>query len=234
MTQSPHARKGSMSLTASRPAGVRDSRRPPWASDRGRSAAPARCIDANEAAKLLGVPPTWLLAQARDAQGAPPAPRPLRPLRPRRAHPLGRDRIASTPPTDPDEPTDRRPERDHGHAGGAGRGRIQRPRHRALRRCAPASAPARRSSIEPIIRDLLLQEGIVTSRPPQWARSRNAAPCYLQIGEWMLFILRPDERRPGRYLAVTALNGPEANDLGARPAPRLRRDPAAAATAPPA
>lgn len=71
--------------------------------------------------------------------------------------------------------------------------------------------PARRSSVEPTIRDLLLQEGIVTSRPPQWARSRNAAPRYLQVGEWMLFVLRPDERRPGRYLAVTALNGPEAN-----------------------
>lgn len=72
--------------------------------------------------------------------------------------------------------------------------------------------PARRTKIEPIIRDLLQQEGVLTTQAPHWARSRNAAPYYLQIGEWMLFILRPDEQRPGRYLAVTAINGPVGND----------------------
>jgi len=76
-------------------------------------------------------------------------------------------------------------------------------------------APARRANIEPIIRDLLQQEGVLTTQVPHWARSRNAAPRYLQIGEWMLFILRPDKHRPGRYLAVTAVNGPVDNDWDA-------------------
>ena len=68
---------------------------------------------------------------------------------------------------------------------------------------------SRRSVIEPIIRDLLLSEGWVVSERPRWARSRNAADLYLQLGDWMLLIGRRDESNAdrGRYAIVTVVNG---------------------------
>jgi len=69
-----------------------------------------------------------------------------------------------------------------------------------------------RAHVEAVIRDLLLQEGVLTQEQPRWARSRNTAPLYLQLGDWMLFVLRPDPRRPGRHTAVTVVNGPATND----------------------
>ncbi|HEY5196520.1 MAG TPA: hypothetical protein VIJ51_05785 [Solirubrobacteraceae bacterium] len=69
-----------------------------------------------------------------------------------------------------------------------------------------------RARVEPVIRDLLLQEGVVTTGQPRWARSQNTAELYLQLGEWMLFVLRPDRQRPGGFTAVTVVNGPAGND----------------------
>jgi hypothetical protein len=72
-------------------------------------------------------------------------------------------------------------------------------------------ATSSRRIIEPVICDLLLQEGLVVPERPHWARSRNTADLYLQLGEWMLFI---GCRRgpPSRdYAIVTVVNGPSEN-----------------------
>jgi hypothetical protein len=66
-----------------------------------------------------------------------------------------------------------------------------------------------RRVVEPIIRELLLQEGLVVAERPHWARSRNAADLYLQLGEWMLFIGRGETRQAPPYAIVTVVNGPE-------------------------
>jgi hypothetical protein len=71
---------------------------------------------------------------------------------------------------------------------------------------------ASRARVEPVIRDLLLQEGVVTTRQPRWARSQNTTELYLQLGDWMLFVLRPDRQRAGCFTAVTVVNGPADND----------------------
>jgi len=71
---------------------------------------------------------------------------------------------------------------------------------------------AARPRVEPVIQDLLLQEGFITTEQPRWARSQNTAECYLQLGDWMLFVLRADRRRPGCFTAVTVVNGPADND----------------------
>jgi hypothetical protein len=66
-----------------------------------------------------------------------------------------------------------------------------------------------RSVIEPIVRDLLLLEGRVVTERPRWARSRNVADLYLQLGEWMLFIgcrRESGSERP-RYSIVTSIAG---------------------------
>jgi hypothetical protein len=68
---------------------------------------------------------------------------------------------------------------------------------------------ARRGVVEPIMRDLLLQEGRVVVERPRWARSRNAADLYLQVGEWMLFVCRGSRRRLGSFDVVTVINGRE-------------------------
>lgn len=90
--------------------------------------------------------------------------------------------------------------------------------------------PTRRAIVEPLIHDLLLLEGMLTTSAPRWALSRNRAPLYLQLGDWMLFILRPDARHPSRFVAVTVINRPTDNDwvtalrrghIGAPPPPRL-------------
>jgi hypothetical protein len=65
-----------------------------------------------------------------------------------------------------------------------------------------------RSTLEPVLRDLLTQEGRVVSDRPRWARSANPADAYIQVGDWLLLICRHDLRRPGRLTVVTVLNGP--------------------------
>lgn len=90
--------------------------------------------------------------------------------------------------------------------------------------------PTHRTIIEPLIRDLLLLEGMVTATAPRWALSRNRAPLYLQLSDWMLFILRPDGGHPSQLVAVTVINRPTDNDwvtalrrghIGTPPPPRL-------------
>jgi hypothetical protein len=66
-----------------------------------------------------------------------------------------------------------------------------------------------RSTLEPVLRDLLTQEGRVVSRRPRWARSSNTADAYIQVGDWLLLICRHDLRRPGRLTVVTVVNGPQ-------------------------
>lgn len=68
-----------------------------------------------------------------------------------------------------------------------------------------------RRIVEPIVRDLLLQEGLVVGERPHWARSRNTADLYLQLGEWMLFIGTRDEHPSPRFAIVTVVNGPTQN-----------------------
>jgi hypothetical protein len=65
---------------------------------------------------------------------------------------------------------------------------------------------AERLRVEPIVRDLLVQEGRVVDRPPSWSRSRNEADRYLQVGEWLLLICRHDRRGGNRYDVVTIIN----------------------------
>jgi hypothetical protein len=68
-----------------------------------------------------------------------------------------------------------------------------------------------RQALEPILRDLLNQEGRVVREQPRWARSRNTADAYIQVGEWLLLICRHDEMRRGAVSVVTIVNGPEGN-----------------------
>lgn len=65
---------------------------------------------------------------------------------------------------------------------------------------------ADRRRVEPIARDLLLQEGSSSYEPPRWYRSSNAADGYLEAGSWMLFVLRASRRRPGAWDVVTVLS----------------------------
>jgi hypothetical protein len=62
-----------------------------------------------------------------------------------------------------------------------------------------------RRRVEPIARDLLLQEGSSSAQPPRWYGSSNAADGYLQAGEWMLFVLRASRHRAGNWDVVTVL-----------------------------
>jgi hypothetical protein len=66
-----------------------------------------------------------------------------------------------------------------------------------------------RMIVEPIIRDLVAQEGRVVRERPPWARSRSHADLYLQIGEWILLIAQPDRQSNGAYSVVTVVNGSE-------------------------
>lgn len=65
---------------------------------------------------------------------------------------------------------------------------------------------AGRAGVEPIARDLLMQEGRAVASPPAWYRSSNAADGYLQAGEWMLFICRVSRRQPGGMDVVTVVS----------------------------
>lgn len=75
-------------------------------------------------------------------------------------------------------------------------------------------ASSSRAVIEPIVRDLLLDEGRVVSAPPPWARSRNSADLLLQLGNWMLLIGCHDPLRAGHYSIVTAVNGQAGDNWG--------------------
>lgn len=66
-----------------------------------------------------------------------------------------------------------------------------------------------RLTVEPIIRDLLNQEGRFVDERPHWARSQNRADRYVQVGDWLLLICCYDERRAGGLSVVTIVNGPE-------------------------
>ncbi len=69
---------------------------------------------------------------------------------------------------------------------------------------------ARRGAVEPLMRDLLAQEGRIVPAAPRWARSRNEADLYLQVVEWMLFLCRGSRRRLGNLEVVTVINSREA------------------------
>jgi hypothetical protein len=68
-----------------------------------------------------------------------------------------------------------------------------------------------REQLEPALRDLLEQEGLVVVKPPPWARLRTTSdyersPLYLQAGFWMLFVARPDPRSgPSHWTITTAI-----------------------------
>ena len=64
-----------------------------------------------------------------------------------------------------------------------------------------------RAVLEPVVRDLLLQEGLRVGRPPRWARLREPAPLYLQAGFWLLFVGRPNPRGgPDGRTITTVIN----------------------------
>lgn len=69
----------------------------------------------------------------------------------------------------------------------------------------------KRCVVEPILRDLVLEEGCVVVTRPAWARSRHHADLYVQLGEWMLLIGCRDDPRSDRYAIVTVVNGPADN-----------------------
>jgi hypothetical protein len=78
--------------------------------------------------------------------------------------------------------------------------------HAVLRFAQRAGLPtARRGAIEPLMRDLLVQEGRIVTTQPRWARSRNEADFYVQVGDWMLFLCRASRRRLGNLDVVTVV-----------------------------
>jgi hypothetical protein len=82
--------------------------------------------------------------------------------------------------------------------------------HALVRFAERAGLPARdRATLERLLRDLLAQEGRMVSTRPRWARSRNTADAYVQVGDWLLLICRHDVRRPGSLTVVTVVNGPQ-------------------------
>jgi hypothetical protein len=72
-------------------------------------------------------------------------------------------------------------------------------------------ATSNRAVIEPVIRRLIQGEGAVVTQRPHWARSRQRADLYIQLGEWMLLIVCSDKQHWGRYVVVTIVNGPGEN-----------------------
>lgn len=77
----------------------------------------------------------------------------------------------------------------------------------AERAGVPAGA---RAELEPLIRDLLEQEGLVVIKPPRWARLRRPSayaqtPLYLQAGFWMLFVCKPDPRSGPSHWTITTV-----------------------------
>jgi hypothetical protein len=64
---------------------------------------------------------------------------------------------------------------------------------------------AGRATLEPIVRDLLLQEGLRVASPPRWARLGKPAPFYLQAGSWLLFVGRPNPRAGAGHRRITTV-----------------------------
>ncbi len=63
---------------------------------------------------------------------------------------------------------------------------------------------AGRAALEPIVKDLLLQEGLRVPSAPGWARVRKA-PFYMQAGSWLLFTGRPNPRAGAGHLTITTV-----------------------------
>jgi hypothetical protein len=63
---------------------------------------------------------------------------------------------------------------------------------------------AGRAVLEPIVKDLLLQEGLRVPSPPGWARVRKA-PFYMQAGSWLLFTGRPNPRAGAGHRTITTV-----------------------------
>jgi hypothetical protein len=82
--------------------------------------------------------------------------------------------------------------------------------HAVERFAQRAGLPAAgRGRLEPLMRELLAREGRIVPERPRWARSRNEADLYLQVGEWLLFVCRASRRRLGDLDVVTVVNGPQ-------------------------
>lgn len=64
---------------------------------------------------------------------------------------------------------------------------------------------AGRAALEPIVQDLLLQEGLRVSSPPRWANLGKPAPFYLQAGSWLLFVGRPNPRAGAGHRRITTV-----------------------------
>jgi hypothetical protein len=98
-------------------------------------------------------------------------------------------------------------------SGGApiGRGLLARVgfTNHAIARFAERAAlgSTNRRVIEPILRELLLDEGRVMPARPVWAASRHEADLFLQLGDWMLLVGCRDRVRADRYAIVTVING---------------------------
>ncbi len=90
-------------------------------------------------------------------------------------------------------------------------GRIGLTDHAIARFAQRSGLPyADRQTLEPVLRDLLIQEGRLVSERPRWSRSQNPADAYIQVGEWLVLICRHDVRRPGRWTVVTVVSRPAA------------------------
>jgi hypothetical protein len=63
---------------------------------------------------------------------------------------------------------------------------------------------AGRAALEPIVKDLLLQEGLRVPYQPGWAGVQEA-PFYLQAGSWLLFLGRPNPRGGAGHLTITTV-----------------------------
>jgi hypothetical protein len=74
---------------------------------------------------------------------------------------------------------------------------------------------ADRRIVEPVARELLLREGLIVGERPRWAHSRNQADLYVQLGEWMLFILQRAYEREDGYAVVTVISHPDEPDWNA-------------------
>lgn len=85
-------------------------------------------------------------------------------------------------------------------------GRLGYTDHALIRFGERAGLDARdRATLERLLRELVSAEGRVVGRRPRWARSRNTADAYVQVGDWLLLICRHDIRRPGSLTVVTVV-----------------------------
>jgi hypothetical protein len=86
--------------------------------------------------------------------------------------------------------------------------RVQLTWH-ALEQFAERAQPPcdQESYLRMALRDLALAEGRAVPQAPVWARSRNVADLWIQVGRFLLLICRHDDRRPGGFSCVTVVNG---------------------------